>query len=167
MIGKEERALNTVKINLGDSKEVLNSLSKLETTFFSISPLIDNQSLIKHKLDRQGTKIYSLEDPVGVKAVFLVKIYPHNKELAYIDALFLDEGLNNKEKENMISDFIGTIKSIYNIKYFIKHEEMQDERAILFETIGFSVLCKSIKSIYNNGKYNDQKMYYLSTEEVI
>jgi hypothetical protein len=154
--------MKTLKIDLHTSHELLTPLSKLDTTFFSINPLLDNKSLISKKIKDKDIQVYASSDETGVKLLFLIQFYPYNKELAYIETLFLDDSLDGKEE--IINEFISTIHSIYNTKCFIKKEEMNDNRLNSFKNIGFSMIGCSRESIYWNGTYEDQKMYQFSLE---
>ncbi|OIU69818.1 hypothetical protein [Rossellomorea aquimaris] len=155
--------MKTLKVDLSASQELLNSLSKLNTTFFSINPLLDNKSLICKKINENDIQVYAASDETGVKSLFLIQFYPYNKELAYIETLFIDD--SSEGKEEMINDFISTMQSIFNTKCFIKVEEMNDNRLSSFKKIGFSMLGHSRESIFWNGTYKDQAMYHLSLEE--
>jgi hypothetical protein len=154
--------MKTLKIDLHASQELLTSISKLDTTFFSINPLLDNKSLISKKIKDNDIQVYAASNDTGVKLLFLIQFYPYNKELAYIETLFIDDSLDGKEE--MINEFISTMQSIYNTKFFIKKEEMNDNRLSSFKKIGFSMLGHSRESIFLNGTYKDQAMYHLSLE---
>lgn len=144
--------------------EAMKHFSTFDTTYFSINPMIDNESLISKKIEEQQIIIYSIADKNVLVGFFLLQVSNHNKAIVYVDSLFLEYTDNC---ERYVNKSIDTIKSIYNIEGILKRKELNDRRLIFFETLGFKKVITLREHLFVEGHYQDQSLYYLNREDFL
>ncbi|WP_210470960.1 hypothetical protein [Sporosarcina sp. 6E9] len=154
------------KISLSHDEEAMKQLSSFDTTYFSINPIIDNESLIFKKIEDEQIIIYSINDKDVHVGFFLLQISNYNKALIYVDSLFFQH-TDTARCQEYVENCIVTIKSIYNIDGFVKRKELDDRRLIFFEMIGFEKVVTLRKHLFVKGHYQDQPHYYLNGESFL
>lgn len=152
------------KVNIDENKEILSEISKLNTTYFTINPYLDNLNLIKKKLLQRNISIYTAIVDKQILGVFLMEIIEYTDDLAIVDFLCFQD--NSEKNEAVIRDFLRTVQDIYNIGKFIKYEEVNDQRIYFFQHIGFYEIGKLKNHIFYNGAYQNQNLYFLNRRGV-
>lgn len=153
------------RVDINAEPEYLLKISGLNTSFLSVNPYLDNRKLILKKLNRNEVNIYSIFLNNNLEGVFLIKNIPYNSEAAYIDYLLFTD--KEDQDEAYLLDFLYTIFDIFNIKRFIKCEEINDQRITSFKKVGFTEIAELRDQLFYDGTYHTQKLYYMNMEDAL